>query len=180
MKLQRASFLFLCCLLPTALAAQEIDVSGLIADASGKSAKGASTVQVVIESYTSAEHSELLGKELERGVASLYRAMTHIEKGFVRIGKDIGYPIGYARSEKVDGGIRVTAILDRPIPMFNVYRSIRSLDHPFGAIQLTLDQSGAGTGRLIPTASIKLGDGYLAIDYEGTTAFQIVKIKPTK
>lgn len=154
--------------------------TGTIVDAGG-SIPGATSAHFTIqidEYSTDDEVRELLGVLKEQGPEGLEKALFKVEKGWIRIGTSLGYPLSVTRSLEGDGVRVIRVATDRPIQMFEVWRGLRSLDHPFGFAEIRLDGQGKGEGQLIAAASIEFNEqGALEIESLGVKPFRLLNVK---
>ena len=73
------------------------------------------------------------------------------------------------------------AVIDRPIQMFEVMRSLRSEDYPYGMVELVLDDKGKGEGSLIAAAKIEFNkEGAVEIENLGTRPFRLMNVRLRK
>ena len=64
---------------------------------------------------------------------------------------------------------------------FEVWRGLRSQDHPFGVAEIRLDANGKGGGRLIAAAEIDFTqEGGLEIESLGVQPFRLMQVKLQK
>ena len=170
----------ICCL---PLAAQGPETfTGRAVDMSGAGMTSTAHFTLHIEEYATdaeiAQHAAVLAEEGSRG---LEKVLWKLDRGWVRIGTSLGHVVGVARSIDTDGGRIIRAVTDRPIQLFEVRRGLRSVDYPFGFIELELDADGKGEGRLIAAAKLKFTqDGTLEIEQLGTRPFRLMKVKLRK
>ena len=114
----------------------------------------------------------------EKGPNGLEKAMRKIDKGWIRVGSSLGYHVSVTRTFDTGGGRTIRVATDRPIQMFEVMRGLRSLDHPFGIVELQLDANGRGEGRLIAAAEVGFTkEGVLEIESFGTQPFRLLQVK---
>ncbi len=122
-------------------------------------------ILIYIEQYSSDEEvAKLRGILAEKGPEALSDALWDYEKGYIRIGGGLGYPIAAARTRDTDSGRVVRIMIDRAISFRELARNARSLDYPFSYIELTLDESGKGEGKMYAAAQVKLENGGVEIE----------------
>ena len=131
-------------------------ITGTVLDPSAPSR----TVQVsiFINEYSSDEEVQRLSGILaQKGPEALREELWDLEKGWLRMGSSLGYPIAVARSQPTEaGGRRIRLLADRPIEFFEIWTSSRSLDYPFAFIEVTVDREGNGEGQMIPAAKVRM------------------------
>jgi len=169
------------CSLPLAAAGAET-FRGRVVDMSGTRTQSTAHFTLHIDEYATddeiAQHSAVLAEEGARG---LEKVLWKLDRGWVRIGTSLGHVVGVARSIDTDGGRIIRVVTDRPIQLFEVRRGLRSLDYPFGFIELELDADGKGEGRLVAAAKLRFTeDGTLEIVQLGTRPFRLMKVKLQK
>lgn len=129
-------------------------------------------VDVWVNSYTSdAEAQSMAGALLEGGSEALLKALEKKDPiGKIRLTGRVGfYDFKLIRSHQTAEGRRIYLVGDRPIGFLEMYAGNRSLDYPFGILQLDLKKNSKGreegTGALLYSAKIKVMDGK-SIDVE--------------
>jgi hypothetical protein len=123
-------------------------------------------VDIWVNSYTGDDEAKsLAGALLEGGSESLLKALQKADTiGKIRLNGRAGfYDFKLIRSHQIEGGRRVFLIGDRPVGFLEVYAGNRSLDYPFGILQLDLKKNSKGreegTGALLYSAKIKVLEG---------------------
>jgi hypothetical protein len=110
------------------------------------------------------------GYSSEKEIAGLYQALKNKgtrglqealwetrEKGWFRIGSNLGYHAAVIRSHTTPTGGKVIRVLtDRPIMFYELRNNTRSRNYPFGYIELTVSPDGQGDGRMIAAASARV------------------------
>jgi hypothetical protein len=129
-------------------------------------------VDLWVESYTSdAEAKSMAGALVEGGPDALLKLLEKAKTiGKIRLTGRAGfYDFKLIRSHQTENGRRIYAVGDRPVGFLEVYAGNRSLDYPFGILQLELKKNSKGreegTGALIYSAKIKVLEGN-SIDVE--------------
>ncbi len=167
------------CSLPLVAAGAETFI-GRAVDTSGQRLQSTAHFTLHIDEYATdeeiAQHAAVLAETGSRG---LEKVLWKLDRGWIKVGTSLGHVVGVARSIDTDGGRIIRAVTDRPIQLFEVRRGLRSVDYPFGVIELELDADGKGEGRLIAAAKLEFTeDGTLEIEQLGTRPFKLMKIKP--
>ena len=102
---------------------------------------------------------------VEAGPDALLKMLEKADsKGKITLSGRVGfYDLKLIRSHRTPTGRRIYAVGDRPVGFLEVYAGNRSLDYPFGILQLDLEtkENGKeeGAGALIYSAKIKVLDG---------------------
>lgn len=123
-------------------------------------------VDLWVNSYTSdADAKVMAGALVQGGSDALLKALEKAKSiGKIRLTGRAGfYDFKLIRSHQTEGGRRIYAVGDRPVGFLEVYAGNRSLDYPFGILQLDLKKNSKGKeegeGALIYAARIKVLDG---------------------
>ena len=129
-------------------------------------------VDLWVNGYTSDGEAKLLATTLvEGGPIALLKALEDAKSiGKIRLSGRAGfYDFKLIRSHKTENGRRIYAVGDRPVGFLEAYAGSRSLDYPFGILQLELKKNSKGreegTGALLYSAKIKVLQGN-SIDVE--------------
>ena len=129
-------------------------------------------VDLWVNQYTSDAEAKLLaGALVEGGPIALLKALEKAKTiGKIRLTGRAGfYDFKLIRSHQTPGGRRIYAVGDRPVGFLEMYAGNRSLDYPFGILQLELKKNSKGreegTGALLYSAKIKVLEGN-SIDVE--------------
>jgi hypothetical protein len=86
----------------------------------------------------------------------LLRAIQRQDLGRFSVGANVGVPINVVRESVVDGRRRIFIVFERWTQFAEVRGGYRSLDYPFGVIELSIDErTGKGDGTYIAAAKIR-------------------------
>ncbi len=100
---------------------------------------------------------ELLGILEEEGQSDLLGKIDDDDLGRFSLAGSVGVPINVVRESVVDGKRRIFIVFERSRQFAEVRGGYRSLDYPFGVIELFIDeQTGKGEGTYIAAASIRM------------------------
>lgn len=132
-------------------------------------------VRIYIKSYSTPEEAQQLhGVLTDGGPAALLKTLKKM-KPIGRIEREgtVGfYDFKLILSKSTPEGRHIYAVTDRPIGFLEAYNNSRSVDYPFGILELDLkaDKKGKekGEGSLIYAAQIKVVDGE-KVDIENLT-----------
>ena len=129
-------------------------------------------VDLYVDAYTSDEQAKSMAQLLvQAGPDALLKALEKSKTiGRIRLTGRVGfYDLKLIRSHRTPQGRRIYAVGDRPVGFLEVYAGNRSLDYPFGILQLELKPNDKGReegeGALIYSARIKVLEGN-SIDVE--------------
>jgi hypothetical protein len=114
-------------------------------------------LSIYVYDYSTEEEVQRLADTLaNKGAKALREELWDLEKGWLRIGDSLGYPIAVARSQTTGDGRHIFLVADRPIQFFESWRGARSLDYPFSFIEIRVGKDGKGEGQFIPAAEVRL------------------------
>lgn len=139
---------------------------------------GTAPVVIHIDHYSSDEEVANLREVLaSKGPAALREALWDLEAGYIRVRGGLGYPIAAARSHpQADGGRLIRLMIDRPLSFREAALNLRSVDYPFSYIELHLDASGKGDGKLIAAAKVSLDGHTVNIVSFGVQPFRLLNV----
>jgi hypothetical protein len=157
------------------------EIRGFIADAGG-TLPGANATHFTLHIDQISPDDEVIALATilkEKGQDALLKQLWHTkEKGWLRVGTNLGYHVAIIRSFKVGEERVVRAITDRPIQFWEVFRGLRTEDYSLGVIEVRLDAQGKGEGTLIAAALVKFdAEGKLEIESYGTHPFKLLQLK---
>lgn len=123
-------------------------------------------IDLFVNAYTSDEEAKRMASVLvEAGPNALLKVLEKAKSiGKITLTGRVGfYDLKLIRSHRTPTGRRIYAVGDRPVGFLEVYAGNRSLDYPFGILQVDLKtkENGKeeGEGALIYSAKIKVLDG---------------------
>jgi len=129
-------------------------------------------VDLHVQSYTSdADAKRMAAALVEAGPDALLKMLEKADSiGKITLTGRVGfYDLKLIRSHRTEKGRRIYAVGDRPVGFLEAYVQNRSMDYPFGILQIDLEtkENGKeeGAGALIYAAKIKVLDGN-SIDVE--------------
>jgi len=112
------------------------------------------------------------------GQAALRNAMYQLKvKGWIRIGKLAATDAVFIRVlDLPDGQRRVRFYSDHPLRLYDKTDPAGSTAHPFAFLELVADASGKGSGTLIASASLAVGDDGLRMESAGTPVIRLYDV----
>lgn len=146
--------------------AEKLEITAFAVNMSNISAGGATTVRIIINSWsTAAERQRLIATMIDKGEDALLRELQRATiRGRWNIpgfqGPDIhqlrlGHNITYAwQTPLPDGGKRIVLATDRYIGFVEARDRPRTIDYPFTLMQLQIDKSGKGEGKMAVATKI--------------------------
>ena len=148
-------------------------------------AGGRVNVDVWVNSYTSdADAKTMAAALLEGGSSSLLKQLEDAKTiGKVRLTGRAGfYDFKLIRSHQFEGGRRIYLIGDRPMGFLEVAGGSRSMDYPFGIMQLDLKTTKKGKeegeGAMLYAAKIKvLENNKIELESYGVGAIKLMGVR---
>ena len=142
-------------------------------------------VDLWVNSYTSDDEAKsMAGVLVEGGPSALLKVLEKAKTiGKIRLSGRAGfYDFKLIRSHQTENGRRIYAVGDRPVGFLEVYAGNRSLDYPFGILQLELKKNSKGkeegTGALLYSAKIKvLGGNSIDVESYGIGPIQLMGVR---
>lgn len=137
--------------------AQETYTGTVISYGSGFNTRTVTTTFTLnITGQTSNQRAQALLNILqEDGQDALQRAIDNDDLGRFSVGANVGVPINVVRETVVDGKRRIFIVFERWTRFAELRGGYRSLDYPFGVIELFIDErTGKGEGTYIAAARI--------------------------
>jgi hypothetical protein len=123
-----------------------------------------------------AEVQRLIGLLADRGPYAVRDALWQHTAGYLRIGGRIGYPVAAVLSQDTATGRKLTVVLNRPLSAFEVQYFTRSSRYPYSVLELDLDRNGAGEGKIIAAAKMRMHGDTLTIESLGTQPLRLLAV----
>jgi hypothetical protein len=117
-------------------------------------------VEIVVTQWSpAAQRDRLLRVLFDQGAEKLLDTLQDLPRvGYFKTPETLAYDLRYAqRTPLEDGGERVVLATDRYVRFWEAARSSRTLDYPFTVIEMRLDGSGRGEGKMSIAAKV-IGD----------------------
>jgi hypothetical protein len=144
---------------------------------------GASPVDITISQWTSdADHDKLMTLFKEKGEKALLSALQDQKPvGTINVPGNVAYDLRYARqTTTAEGERRIILATDRPIGSWEAADQPRSVDYPFTLIEMRLDKSGSGQGKLSYATKLTLENNTLVIENYANQPVMLNEIKSQK
>jgi len=130
---------------------------------------------------TDEERMRLYNSLVEGGEDALLKAMRERTVGYVWFTGTTRWPLNIASTGKTEKGVLVRLVTERPLGFGEVARGGRTLENRLGVIEFTIDESGKGTGYIIPMAKVSVNkDGQLEVETFGTTPQKLTNVRQEK
>ncbi len=134
------------------------------------------TFTMHVKGRTSAADADRYLSILESGGQdSLLDALRNNDLGRFSLGGSVGQRLNAVVVDSVDGKTRIRAVFERWIGFGELRGGYRSVDYPFGYVEIIIDpRTGKGDGTFIPAARIRFkngkngADGTVEIEDSGT------------
>ncbi len=136
-----------------------------------------------INEYTTDEDVLQLAQLLkEKGQGALRRELEKRDVGRINAVGSTGNRIAVARKFKEGDKTIIRIFTARQMGFFELYQSGRSVDYPFGFLQLTLDEKGEGTGQFIVAVNIRFDkkQGKVEMESYGNQYVKAANVRPMK
>jgi hypothetical protein len=95
--------------------------------------------------------------------------------GYLSVNGSIGYAVAAALSEETPGGRTLRVILVDSVGEGQSYS--RASQYPFTVLELNLDRSGKGDGRLLDDARLRLQGDTVQVDYLGIVTTRLLNVR---
>jgi hypothetical protein len=115
------------------------------------------TFTLNIKGQTSDQQAQrYLGVLQESGQDDLLKEIDDNDLGRFSLGANVGRRLNVVRESVVDGQRRIFIVFERWLEFAELRGGYRSVDYPFGVIELFIDErTGKGSGTYIPAARIR-------------------------
>ena len=136
-----------------------------------------------ITKWATEDEIKLLGGVLkERGPNALFDELKKLDAGRINAAGDIGNQIAVAEKSTSGNNTVITMINARRMSTGEMGRKAAHTDYPFGFLQVTLNEKGEGTGKMVMAAKIKYdkSKGQTALEPYGNGAVQVTDVQPLK
>ena len=136
-----------------------------------------------ITSYTTDDELLSFAKLLkEKGQDALTDTLQKQDKGRINPVGTTGNQIAVARKRQQDGKTIITIVTAREMGFGELYHNGRSVDYPFGFLQVTLDANGKGTGQIMAAAKLRFNkkSGKYEIESFGNQYIKATNVRPNK
>jgi len=120
---------------------------------------------------------DLLKEQGQTAVVNQLNGMPQI--GWVRFGKQTGYPIPVIRYIPTDTGYRIVAVCARPIGFVGaVTQGIIETDYPNGVVTLDVKTKGNSAGQVLPAVKLEFNeDGTFDPKVYGTAPLRLLQVR---
>jgi len=118
----------------------------------------------------------------DKGEDALRQALEKEDKGRINPVGNTGTTIAVARKRQTADGTIITIVTARYMSFVELYRSGRSVQYPFGFLQVKLNTKGEGEGQIMAAARIRFNkkSGKYEIESFGNQYIKAVNVRPWK
>lgn len=127
-----------------------------------RTAPVATTVNIVVDRWSFDAQRRRLLESLQRGQSAMLEVLQDLPRvGYIRTPDSLGWDLHFAQvALREDGDRRVVIATDRPIGFWEAANRPRTIQYPFTFIEMRLDDSGEGEGKLsLATRVISSSEG---------------------
>jgi hypothetical protein len=143
------------------------------------------TVDFSIERWSTDQERAQLGailKEVKDPYQANSRLLQALQKmpkvGYIKTQKTLAWDLHYARQAKLpDGGRRIVLATDRPMGFGEVRQGARTTEYPFTIVEMRLDKSDKGEGKILVGTRLLLDGNELVLENYGTQPVQFNQIR---
>jgi hypothetical protein len=167
--------------------------TGMLAQVTGPAAGAAGIIQVTIDRWSTPEERKayleaLIAGRNERSTEGKQQKLLNMmedsrgnkRNGFVRFPRTLGWDLTYAW-EFMDGDTRVIRLgTNRPVAFVEAAGDFRTMDYPFGFIELRVKPNGEGEGLIYEAASLTIKNNHLDIESYGIGPQRILSVHEDK
>lgn len=166
--------------------AQETFTGTIIATGSGRNvATRTSNFTLTLKGLTSNDKTEQYLQTLKtNGQTSLLESIRNEDLGSLVVGGQLGRTLNVVRERNVDGKRKIYVLFERWTEFAELRGGYRSLDYPFGYVELTIDpRTGSGEGKYFAAAKVRMkknkDSGVYQVEVEDYATFpaKLVQVK---
>lgn len=144
----------------------------------------AGQLDIVIERWSTEAERQRLLSSLGKGQNAMLETLRDLSRvGYIRTPGSLGWDLHYAHQMRgEDGGRRLFLATDRPISIWEAVHRPRTIDYPFTFIELRLNNSGEGEGKLSLAARVTASDDgrFVQLENWDTQPVQLTEVRPRR
>jgi hypothetical protein len=168
--------------------------TGMLVQMSGMAAGASGSLQLTVERWSTPEERKaylealVAGKD-ERSLEGKQRKLVDLmddsrgdkRVGFARFPRTLGWDLTYAW-QLMQGTTRIVRLAtNRPIAFIEARNSYRTMDYPFGFVELKLNEKGEGEGLAFQAVSLTISkEGVLEVETYGVGPQRILSVRTDK
>jgi hypothetical protein len=149
----------------------------------GPSGGASASFDFQIKRYTTDEEVQQLQDILKsQGQEGLRRAMEKLDVGRINRVGTTGTQIAVARKRQEGSNTIITIVTPRNMSFAELYNNGRSTDYPFGYLQVTLNEKGEGTGKIMAATKISFNkkNNQVVLESFGNQYIKAANVRPNK
>ena len=158
-------------------------IERLTAFAASLGAGRAGVVDITINRWSTDEEREMLLTTLQEfGPDKLLDALMKIRPpvGYMRTPNSLGYDLFFARNNpNPDGSRKVVLATNRRVAFREAANNTRSMQYQFTLIEIHLDKSGKGDGKMVPAAKVTWDKDAKKLEIENYQALPVDLLQVT-
>jgi hypothetical protein len=134
-----------------------------------------------VSAYTTDDELQSFATLLkEKGQDALLNVLQKQDKGRFNPTGSVGTQIALARKRQHGTDTIITIVTARTMSFNELYRGGRSVSYPFGYLQVTLNDKGVGTGKIMAAAKLKFDkkSGQYEIESFGNQYIRATNVRP--
>ena len=163
--------------LVTATAASQKPIETFTAFAASLGTGRTAAVEIAVDRWSTDDEREMLLTTLQEfGPDRLLQALEKIRPpvGYVRRTASLAWDLYYARNNPMpDGGRHIVLATNRRVSFREAARNTRSMQYQFTLIELHIDASGKGEGKMVPAARVSWDHDAKRIEIENYNALPV-------
>lgn len=135
---------------------------------------------MIVTGKTSPDESARHLSALQRGGQdALMREISSNDLGRFSLDGSVGQPLNAVIIDEDNGETRIRAVFRRWIGFGELRRGLRSVDYPFGYVEIRIDpRTGRGDGTIIPAAKVRFrGSDTIEIEDFGTFPGRLIGVR---
>ena len=168
--------------------------TGMLVQMSGMAAGATGSLQLTVERWSTPEERKaylealVAGKD-EKNLENKQRKLVDLMEdsrgdkrvGFARFPRTLGWDLTYAW-QFMQGTTRIVRLAtNRPVPFIEARGNYRTMDYPFGVIELKLNEKGEGEGLAFQAVSLTINkEGALEVETYGIGPQRILSVRAEK
>jgi hypothetical protein len=116
----------------------------------------------------------------QKGPDALSSSLENLDKGNISPVGHVGDRIAIARKRQAGKTTIITIVTARNMSFIERYKSGRTVDYPYGFLQVTLDENGKGTGKIMGAAKLRFDKkkGVYEIESYGNQYIRVTNVRP--
>ena len=142
-------------------------------------ASGTSPLDIVVDRWSTDAEREQLLTALKQDQDALLDTLRELRPvGRIRTPTSVGWELRYANAHRgEDGGRRIVIGTDRPMDVAEAINRPRTVDYPFTFIELHLDDSGEGEGKMSIATRVAASGRFVQLENYASQPVQLNQVR---